>query len=278
MRIITTIGGMNEVLTRLREDGKTIGFVPTMGCFHEGHLSLMRKAREGCDIVIASIYVNPAQFGKGEDLDSYPRDLKRDSEMADRAGVDFIFAPSDQEMYPQPHLSYVNVEKITRGLCGKSRPTHFQGVATICTKLFNIIRPHKTYFGQKDYQQSLVIRQIIKDLNLDIQLVVCPIARGRDGIAMSSRNKYLDSDERKSAPVLHRSLLFGKKLIEEGEKNPEDIKEKIKEMICEHNGKIDYVEIVDPETLEKVKEIGERTLIAIAVFFGKTRLIDNILV
>ncbi|MGB9607221.1 MAG: pantoate--beta-alanine ligase [bacterium] len=270
---------MKEISRKAREEGKIIGFVPTMGYFHEGHLSLVRKAREECDIVVVSLFVNPIQFGPQEDYHSYPRDEERDAEMARDVGVDVLFIPSASEMYPDGYSTYVEVQGLTEGLCGRFRPGHFRGVTTVVLKLFNIVNPQRAYFGEKDYQQLKVIEKMTRDLNLDIQIVPCPTVREEDGLAMSSRNAYLSQEERKAATVIYRSLLEAKRLYEEGERNARKI-----EQIVEKNlrgeklvKKIDYVEVVHPETLEELETIGEEgAVLAVALWIGKARLIDNI--
>lgn len=279
MKIFTSPKEMQTFVKQAKADGKSVGLVPTMGAFHEGHLSLMRRARTENDIVITSIFVNPTQFGPKEDYDAYPRDLENDSKMAEEIGVDIIFAPTVRDMYPQGYATFVNVERITEKMCGTSRPGHFRGVATVVAKLFNIIPAHKAYFGQKDAQQCVVIRQMAKDLNFDIEIVVLPTVRESDGLAMSSRNKYLNDEERKSALVLFKSLSIAKELIKSGEINSEKIKQKMLDIINEEPlARVDYISIVDAETLEDLDIIKENTLIALAVFIGKTRLIDNIII
>lgn len=270
---------MQTVAETFRQRGQVIGFVPTMGYLHEGHLSLIRIAREKGDIIIISIYVNPTQFGPDEDLNLYPRDFSRDEELAKKEGVHIIFYPSDTEMYRSEHLTVVRADELTNVLCGTSRPHHFQGVTTICTKLFHIVKPHFVVFGQKDYQQSLVIRRMIQDLNFDMEIIVAPIVREPDGLAMSSRNQYLSAEERQSALSLFQSLNLAQGLIHKGEKNSDLIIQKIRESIESYPyTKIDYISIVDPYTLKPLKEITKSVLIALAVFVGKTRLIDNFIV
>ena len=279
MKIITSPKEMQVYVKRARADEKTVGLVPTMGDFHEGHLSLMRRARAENDIVVTSIFVNPTQFGPKEDYDAYPRNLENDSKTAEKIGVDVIFAPSVKDMYPQGYATFVNVERITEKMCGTSRPGHFKGVATVVTKLFNIIPAHKAYFGQKDAQQCVVIRRMSEDLNFDIEIVILPTVRESDGLAMSSRNKYLSDEERKSALILFKSLSMAKELIRSGELNSEKIRQKMLDIInAEPLARVDYISIVDAETLEDLNEIKDNTLIALAVFIGKTRLIDNIIV
>ncbi len=281
MRIISKIKEMQKVADELRKEGKIIGVVPTMGYLHEGHLSLIRLAKEKSDVVITTIFVNPLQFAPNEDYDRYPRDLERDVKLAQSAGCDIIFHPSVEEMYPQNFLTYVEVDKLTKVLEGEFRPTHFRGVTTVVAKLFNITKPHIAIFGQKDAQQALIIKQMVRDLNFDIEIIVAPIVREPDGLAMSSRNVYLSDSERKDATVLYESLKLAEKLIENGERNPKNIILKMEELIkSKPTAKIDYIAIVEPETLEKVEILneGKEYLIALAVRIGSTRLIDNTIV
>lgn len=279
MQVIKKIKEMQAYSDEARASGKIIGFVPTMGYLHEGHLSLVRAAKKDCDVVIVSIFVNPTQFGPNEDFSDYPRDFEHDSALLEKEKADILFYPSVDEMYPEEQLTWVKIDKIAEHLCGISRPTHFQGVATVASKLFNIAKPHKAYFGQKDYQQCLVIKKMAKDLDFDIDIVTCPTVREKGGIAMSSRNKYLSHEERKSALSLDKSLVMAKKMIENGENDIEKIKRHIKEMIeREKFTKIDYVEILNSKNLEKIKKIKENVIVALAVFIGKTRLIDNMLI
>jgi pantoate--beta-alanine ligase len=279
MKIIRDVKGMQAVAERLHREGKRIGFVPTMGYFHEGHLSLVRIARKQADVVVVSIYVNPTQFGPNEDLNQYPRDFERDEALAEKEGVDILFYPDDSEMYPEGYLTYVHVNEITKLLCGASRPTHFQGVTTICTKLFHIIKPHFAVFGQKDYQQAIVIQRMVRDLNFDLEIVLGPIVREEDGLAMSSRNNYLSTEERKSALSLSRSLRMAEEMIHKGERSADVLIASIRKEIESRPGtKIDYVSIVHPETLRPLDRIEGRAVIALAVFVGKTRLIDNVII
>ena len=279
MKRIETISDMQLDAEKLRLTGKRIGLVPTMGYLHEGHLSLIRRARLDCDVVIASIFVNPIQFGPNEDLEDYPRDLQRDMKLAEDAGCDIIFNPSVAEMYPKGFQTHVTVDEMTKVLCGQSRPTHFKGVTTVVAKLFNATKPHFAVFGQKDAQQALVIKRMVKDLNIDIDIVVAPIVRESDGLAMSSRNIYLDPNQRKNATVLNRSLTQARELIENGERDADRILSKLNGMIREIEGaEIDYVSIVSTDTLQPIEKLRGEILIAEAVRFGKTRLIDNILI
>ena len=277
MKVVKNIKEMQSISESLRKTGKSIGFVPTMGYLHDGHMSLVERARKENDIVVMSIFVNPVQFAPGEDFERYPRDIERDKKIAREKGVDYLFVPEVSEMYPEGYSTYVEVEGITKTLCGAKRPGLCRGVATVVTKLINIIRPHRAYFGKKDFQQLKVIERLVKDLNFDIEIVGCPIVREKDGLAMSSRNVYLSPEERESALSLYRALKLAKELIEKGEKNPEVIKSKMEEFILSHPHvkAIDYIEIVDSETLKPVNEVKEGTLIALAVFVGNARLIDN---
>jgi pantoate--beta-alanine ligase len=269
---------MKEVVSDLKEEKKLIGFVPTMGCLHEGHLSLVREARRMSDIVVVSIFVNPKQFGPNEDYDRYPRNIAKDTELLQKENVDYVFHPSVEEMYPAGYRTYVVVEDLSEKLCGKSRPNHFRGVATVVMKLFNIVQPNFAFFGQKDAQQVVIIKRMLKDLNSNIEIITLPIIREPDGLALSSRNNYLNSEERKAATVLYKSLMKAKELIQSGEHKSAKISKAIIDMITQEPlAKIDYVEIVDLENLEPVKTVGKNTLIAIAVYIGTTRLIDNII-
>jgi pantoate--beta-alanine ligase len=281
MKIVKTIPAMKATADELRAQGKSIGFVPTMGFLHEGHLSLVREARKNNDIVVVSIYVNPAQFAPHEDLETYPRDFERDENSCDRKGTDYIFYPDDQKMYPERYQTYIRVTEIEKKLCGISRPIFFQGIATVCTKLFNMVKPTRAYFGQKDYQQSLIIKQLVRDLDMDIDIVVCPIVREKDGLAMSSRNEYLSEIEREEAVCLYEAWNLGKKMVEAGERNIEKIKQKMKEVIEKYEfPKIDYIEVYNAADLSEfennaIKE-GRELVIALAAMVGKTRLIDNV--
>jgi pantoate--beta-alanine ligase len=256
--------------------GATVGFVPTMGFFHEGHLSLMRAARDECDFVVISIFVNPIQFGTTEDINIYPRDLGRDLALAAREGVDLVFVPSEEEMYPAGFETMVEPGQTAADLCGATRPGHFRGVATVVAKLFNIIKPDMAYFGQKDAQQVAVIRRMIKDLNFDIKIKVCPIVREKDGLAMSSRNTYLSKEERGQASVLFQALSQAREAVAAGETNVSKIRRRIKRKIAEqYLVDLEYVKIVDPETMEPVEKIEGDVLVAVAARVGRARLIDN---
>ncbi len=277
MRVIKTVKEMEGVAKALRRSGKSVGFVPTMGYLHEGHLSLVKAARRENDTVVMSIFVNPIQFAPGEDLKKYPRDEKRDMELAEKEGVDILFIPSVKEIYPRKNLTFVEVKEITEYLCGGKRPGHFRGVTTVVAKLFNIVMPDRAYFGKKDFQQFKVIKKMVEDLNTDVEIVGCPIVRERDGLALSSRNIYLSEEERRSALSLYKSLILAKRTIESGEKSVENIKNRIRDFIFSfpHVKKIDYIEIVDQNSFEVVEYVKEGDLIALAVFIGNARLIDN---
>jgi len=279
MKIIKTISEIQKFSNDAHKRARTIGFVPTMGFFHKGHLSLIKEARDKSDLAVVSIFVNPAQFGRGEDYEAYPRDLKRDDKLASQIGVDVIFAPEVQQMYPEGYLTFVDVGKISEILEGASRPGHFRGVTTVVTKLFNIVKPDLAFFGQKDYQQAVIIKRMVEDLNMDIRIVVLPTQREPDGLAMSSRNTYLSPRERKAAPVLFRSLMRARDMIEKGQRKSKKIMEGIKEEVAsEELIRLEYVAVCDPGTLEEVNEIRKDVLIAIAAKIGKTWLIDNIIV
>lgn len=273
---INEITETRRIIKEAKREGKSVGFVPTMGFLHEGHISLIRKAKEENDFVVVSIFVNPTQFGPNEDYTSYPRDFDRDAQLCEEAGTDLIFYPTPEMMYPANYSTYVNVEGLTDGLCGASRPGHFQGVATVVAKLFNIVTPDRAYFGQKDAQQVAVLERMTKDLNFDIEIVPCPIVREADGLAMSSRNTYLVGEERKAALVLSKSLNLASESIQSGERSAEKIFDQMKALIeGEPLAKIDYIEIVSAETLKPIKTIAGDVLIALAVKVGKPRLIDN---
>lgn len=277
MEVIRTVKEMQERAESLRRSGQTIAFVPTMGYFHEGHLNLMREGRKRGDYLVVSIYVNPTQFGPHEDLDRYPRDFERDHKLAESVGVDAIFYPADEEMYPSGYQTYVTVEQVTQNLCGLSRPGHFRGVATVCCKLFHIVKPHFAIFGRKDFQQLVVINQMVRDLNIDLQVVPMPTTREADGLAMSSRNVYLSPEERESALSLSRSLKMAEQMYEAGERKVEKITKQVENFIQSHPfTKIDYVKICDVNTMMDIEgEIDKPAVMALAVFVGKTRLIDN---
>lgn len=276
MQISTTIKEVRTQIKDWKKQGYTIGFVPTMGYLHEGHASLMKKAKEQCDKVVASIFVNPMQFGVNEDLDSYPRDLQADAKLCDSIGVDLIFHPDVEEMYDSGFCSFVDMNGLTKELCGKSRPIHFRGVCTVVCKLFNIVTPDKAFFGQKDAQQLAVIRRMVKDLNMDIEIVGCPIIREEDGLAKSSRNTYLSADERRAALILSQTIRLGEQMVKDGERDAQKLTAAMKENISkEPLAKIDYVDAVSMDTIEKTDELKGTILVAMAVYIGKTRLIDN---
>jgi pantoate--beta-alanine ligase len=280
MRVIDNIRGLKTIIRAQKAAGRTIGFVPTMGYLHEGHLSLARASASENDFTVMSIFVNPIQFGINEDFDKYPRDFDGDSAKAGSCGVDVLFIPSVQEMYPDGYSTYVEVSgEITGKLCGKSRPGHFRGVVTAVTKLFNLVEPNKAYFGQKDAQQVVIITRMARELNMNLEVVTCPIVRESDGLAMSSRNVYLNTEERKAALILSTSLFQAEAGIKAGDRNAERILAGIIKNIKEESiAQLEYASLVNSETLEDVKLIKGKVLIALAVKFGKTRLIDNITV
>jgi pantoate--beta-alanine ligase len=279
MKVVDTISRMSTLVKIFKKEGKSISLIPTMGYLHEGHLSLARAAKKHTDVTIMSIFVNPLQFGPKEDFEKYPRDIKRDEELAANAGVDIVFSPSVKDMYPAGYSTYVDVEDLTEMLCGASRPEHFKGVTTVVAKLFQIVRPDIAYFGQKDAQQAIVIKKMAEDLNMGIEVKIMPIIRESDGLAMSSRNIYLSTDERKDAIVLNQALKKAEALIKSGERDPKKIVKIMEEMIGAVPAvKIDYAAMVDTKDLKKVKTISGEVLIALAAFIGKTRLIDNVIV
>mgnify|MGYP005839131471 FL=1 len=276
MRIIERVTEMQQQAESWRREGRRIALVPTMGYLHEGHLTLMREARNHGDEIVVSIFVNPTQFGPGEDFERYPRDMARDELLAREAGVAVVFAPSVLEMYPARYQTFVEVMEVTRPLCGRSRPVHFRGVTTVVAKLFNIVKPHAAVFGEKDFQQLAVIRRMVGDLNMDVQIVGHPIVREEDGLAMSSRNAYLAGSQRGAALNLSRALGEAERMVHEGEKRGAVILEAVKKRLSSDGElRIDYAELCDPETLESVTEIRGPTLLALAAFVGHTRLIDN---
>jgi pantoate--beta-alanine ligase len=277
MRIYDSVEQMRKARVFMRQDCR-VGLVPTMGALHEGHLSLVRAARAQCDSVVVSIFVNPLQFGPNEDLAKYPRTFERDCELLERDKVDILFMPSVDDMYPKNAVTYVTVEGMSAKLCGRSRPGHFRGVTTVVAKLFDIVEPEVAFFGQKDAAQCAIIRRMVRDLNFPVEIVVGPIVRELDGLAMSSRNGYLTPQERKSALVIYRGLGEVKKHFDQGERNAEKLAETGKQALSQEPGaRLDYLEIVDPDTLDPVPEIANETLVAVAAFVGGTRLIDNIL-
>lgn len=279
MKIVKTIDEVREQVKAWKAEGLRVGLVPTMGFLHEGHQSLIIKAVEENDRVVVSDFVNPTQFGPKEDLASYPRDIERDAKLCEEAGADLIFHPEPEEMYAPDYCTFVDMDGLTKGLCGKTRPTHFRGVCSVVAKLFNIVAPNSAYFGQKDAQQLAVIRRMVRDLNFDIRIVACPIIREEDGLAKSSRNTYLNAEERLAAVVLSRALNRGKALIESGEKSTAKVKDVIMEELCKESlARVDYVEVVDADSIEPIKELKGNILVAIAVYIGKTRLIDNFII
>ena len=276
MKIITTVKDMQTLSSDMRED-KKIGFVPTMGFLHKGHLSLVERAKFLSDIVVVSIFVNPKQFSPKEDYLAYPRNVKKDREMLEKIGTDIIFYPDEGEMYPRGYSTYVEVKGFDKTLCGATRKGHMRGVATVCMKLFNIVRPHLALFGEKDYQQAVMIKRMVSDMNLDMEIIFSPTIREEDGLAVSSRNIYLGKEEREDAPILYQALLSGKKTIENGEKKPKKVIMKMRKLIeGKKTARIEYIEIVDKEKLNLVDRIETPVLIALAVYFGRARLIDNI--
>lgn len=277
MRVLHTIDEMHAASREVRRAGKRLGLVPTMGALHQGHLSLVRAARNTCDVVAVSIFVNPLQFGPKEDFSRYPRDLERDRELLNHERVDLLFAPSAEEMYGRDSTSYVTVEGLSERLCGRSRPGHFRGVTTVVAKLFHIVSPDVAFFGQKDAAQAAIIRRMVRDLNCNIQIVVAPIVRESDGLAMSSRNAYLTPEQRKQARVLYRALMRVQTLADRGERRTAQLILAGEEVVGEEPGvRLEYLEIVNPDTLEPVPDISGGALVAIAALVGTTRLIDNV--
>lgn len=278
MKICTTIDEIRAACRALRSERGRLGFVPTMGALHEGHLSLVRAAKASCDVVAASIFVNPKQFGPNEDFGTYPRAFERDRSLLEKEGVELLFAPPVDEMYPPGAVTWVTVEELSNKLDGRSRPGHFRGVTTVVSKLFHIVEPDAAFFGQKDAAQVAIIRRMVRDLNFPVEIVVCPIVREPDGLAMSSRNAYLDAQQRKSARVLYRALMRVKKLADQGERNVAKLLATAREELAsEPLVRVDYLEIVNPDSLDAVEDISKRGLMVLAAFVGTTRLIDNIL-
>jgi len=279
MRVIKTPKEMVSVLARFRPKGRSIGLVPTMGCLHEGHLSLIRKARRENDIAVLSIFVNPTQFGPKEDYKHYPSNQRQDKKKAREAGCDILFYPRTKDIYTDDHTTYVNVKGLSSLMCGTTRPTHFEGVTTICAKLFNIVNPDKAYFGQKDYQQAVIVMKMVADLNMNVGIRIAPIIREKNGLAMSSRNKYLSSSQRENSAILYQSLKLAKALIMAGERSSSNIKKIIQKAVLTMPGiDVEYVAIVDPATLRKKPKADPDLLIALAVRLGRARLIDNLLI
>ncbi|OGL44922.1 MAG: pantoate--beta-alanine ligase [Candidatus Schekmanbacteria bacterium RBG_16_38_11] len=279
MKIVKLKKEMKKIAEGLRKSRCSIGFVPTMGFLHQGHMSLVEQAKKDCDKVVVSIFVNPIQFGKGEDFKSYPRDISSDFLKCKNGGADIIFLPSTEDIYPKGFQTYVDVSRLSKYLCGISRPGHFAGVATVVLKLFNIVKPHRAYFGEKDYQQILIIKQMVTDLDVDVKIINMPIVREADGLAMSSRNRYLTKVQRERARILNDALGMGERLIKEGERNPKKVVKELRGMILSQKiGEIDYISICAPDTLEELVEIRGKVLIALAVKIGRARLIDNRLI
>ena len=276
MQIVHTQEEVRQAVRQWRSEGLSVGLVPTMGYLHEGHQSLIRKSVEDNDRTVVSVFVNPMQFGAGEDLESYPRDMEKDAALCEETGADIVFNPTPEEMYPEGFCTYVDMNGLTTNLCGKTRPTHFRGVMTVVSKLFNMTTPDRAYFGWKDAQQLCVVKRMARDLSMGLEIVGCPIIREEDGLAKSSRNTYLNDEERKAALILSKTLALGKKMLDEGERNPEVLLSAMKKNIeTEPLARIDYVQAVDLDRVEDVKEIKGEVLVAMAVYIGKTRLIDN---
>ena len=276
MQIVSTIKEVKEIVRNWKKEGNTVGFVPTMGYLHEGHGSLITEARKNNDKVAVSIFVNPMQFGPTEDLESYPRDLEKDSAFCESLGADLIFHPEPEEMYHKNFSSFVDMSILTEELCGLSRPVHFRGVCTVVSKLFHIVEPDRAYFGEKDAQQLAVIKHMVEDLNMNVEVIGCPIVREADGLAKSSRNTYLSEEERKAALILSKTVFMGQQMVKDGETDAVKLVEAMKKNIeTEPLAKIDYVKAVDGLTMQQVTEIKSPTLVAMAVYIGKTRLIDN---
>lgn len=279
MQIVATVEDVRNQVKAWREEGLSVGLVPTMGYLHEGHKSLIDRAVEQNDRVVVSVFVNPIQFGPNEDLATYPRDLERDAALCENAGANLIFHPEPENMYFDDFCTYIDMDGLTKGLCGKTRPTHFRGVCTVVGKLFNIVQPDRAYFGQKDAQQLAVIRRMVRDLNFNLEIVGCPIIREEDGLAKSSRNTYLSEEERQAATILHKGLTKGEEMVRGGETNGETVKKAICDIIeSEPLAKVDYVDIVDFDNIEEITTIKGSVLVAVAVYIGKTRLIDNFIV
>ncbi len=276
MEVVTSPREMRTTAEELRRKNSSLGLVPTMGYFHEGHLSLMRRARADCQRVVVSLFVNPTQFGPSEDLGRYPRDFERDRELAAAEGVDIVFAPAAKDIYPEGYATYVDVERLSEGLCGASRPGHFRGVATVVAKLFNICRPTAAYFGQKDYQQAQVIKRLAADLNFDVEIEVLPIVREADGLAVSSRNQYLEPEERRQATCLFRALARAQELFAAGETQPAKFVDEMTAVVAAQPAvRTDYAEVIHPQELTPVATVEEGAVAAVAAFVNETRLIDN---
>lgn len=279
IKVVSTVCETRAQVKEWKNQGLTVGLVPTMGYLHEGHQSLIKKAVEENDRVVVSVFVNPIQFAPNEDLETYPRDLEADKRLCDSTGADLIFHPTPDEMYPDGFSTHIQMDNLTKELCGKTRPTHFGGVCTVVGKLFNIVQPDKAYFGQKDAQQLAIIKRMVRDLNFDIEIVGCPIIREPDGLAKSSRNTYLNADERKAALILSKAIKLGKEMVEGGERNAQTIIKAMTDKInTEPLARIDYVNVVDALSIEPLDVVKGEVLVAIAVYIGKTRLIDNFII
>lgn len=276
MQVVKTIQEVRDIVKAWRSEGLTVGLVPTMGYLHEGHQSLIARSVAENDRTVVSVFVNPIQFGPTEDLEAYPRDLERDKALVERTGGDLVFNPEPQEMYPPHFTTFVDTTETTELLCGARRAGHFRGVCTVVTKLLNIVKPDRAYFGQKDAQQLATVRRMVRDLDMDVEIVPCPIIREEDGLAKSSRNTYLNAEERKAALILSKSLRLGRDAVERGERDAKKVTAIISDsLLTEPLAKVDYVEVVDLENVQRVDKIEGETLVAIAVYIGKTRLIDN---
>jgi pantoate--beta-alanine ligase len=279
MEVVETIESVRELVKEARGKGKKIGFVPTMGALHIGHISLIEAAKKDCDFIVVSIFVNPTQFGAGEDFEKYPRPLEADLEICRKTGVDVVFNPAPEQMYQAENITWVNVEKLTKTLCGRFRPGHFRGVATVCAKLFNIVGPDVAFFGQKDAQQAVVIRRMVADLKMPLEIVVCPTVREADGLAVSSRNKYLSEQQKKDATYIYKSLQKCEEMIKAGATDTEEIIAEMSKILSQVPSiKIEYISIVDAESLQSIEHIIGKVLAAVAVRIGPARLIDNIVV
>jgi len=279
MQIVKTIESVRKLVKSARNKGKTVGLVPTMGALHVGHISLLEAAAKECDFVVVSIFVNPAQFGPGEDFKKYPRTLDADLEICKKAGVDVVFTPENETIYPSQNLAWVNVENLADSLCGQFRPGHFRAVATVCTKLFNIVQPDTAYFGQKDAQQAAVIKRMTADLNMPVKIVVCPTVREKSGLAVSSRNNYLTDDQRKDAAAIYQALVKAKYMVDAGVRESTQIVAAMRTILQQGSPiRIEYISIVDAQTLQPIANIVSKALIAVAVRIGPSRLIDNIIV
>ena len=277
MKVAKTIKSVRALVKAARRQGRKIGFVPTMGALHIGHISLIEAAARKCDFVVVSIFVNPAQFGKGEDFEKYPRPISADLKICKKAGVDVVFAPATEEMYPAENLTWVNVEELSEPLCGQFRPGHFRGVATVCAKLFNIVGPDIAFFGRKDAQQAIVIKRMVADLNMPLEIDICPTVRQPDGLAVSSRNKYLTGRQKKDATLIYKSLTKCREMIDAGAKDPKTIIKEMRKILKKiPSAEIEYISIVDAGTLERIDCIAGKILAAVAVRIGSTRLIDNV--